>query len=111
RVSEDSRSSRSCAAGSHRRSGALATRESVRVIDVAPTGILFGHLHDQRLQLRFDSRSAGVTTVFRAIALLGNQFPVPSQNRVRLGHAGHLGQSLAPNSLADFGQGGPLWIG
>jgi hypothetical protein len=42
---------------------------------------------------------------------VGNQFAIPSQNGGGLGHGGDLGQSLAPESLADFSQGGSLWIG
>jgi hypothetical protein len=78
---------------------------------VAPTGILFGHLHDQRLQFRFDSRPARVPAVLGAIELLGNELPVPGQNGVGFGHAGDFGQEFAAESLADFSQSAPFRIG
>jgi hypothetical protein len=49
--------------------------------------------------------------MFGPIELVGDEFPIPARDRVRLGDAGHLGQRLAPESLADFGQDGPLRIG
>jgi hypothetical protein len=42
---------------------------------------------------------------------VGNQLAIPSQNGVGLGHRGDLGQSFAPESLADFGQYGSFRIG
>jgi hypothetical protein len=68
---------------------------------------VFGHLHDQRLQFRFDSRPAGVTAVLGAIELLGNQPPIPSQNGVRLGHAGPLGPGPCGPLVCQFR---PRWI-
>src|SRR5215472_6009836 len=62
---------------------------------VTPPGILPRHFDDQLLQLRLDCRPAGIAAVFGAIELLGDEFPVPAQDRVRLSGASHLGQSLA----------------
>ena len=42
--------------------------------------------------------------MFGSIELLGDEFPIPLQDRIRLGNAGHFRQSLAAESLADFGQ-------
>jgi hypothetical protein len=42
---------------------------------------------------------------------VGNQLAIPSQNGVGPGHGGNLGQSFAPESLADFGQHGSFRIG
>ena len=48
---------------------------------------------------------------FGAVELAGNQPPIPRQDGVRLGCAGHLLQSFAPKSFSDLGQCAPLWIG
>jgi len=97
----------------HRPVGNLMTEISQCAHDpiVAPTGILFGHLHNQRFQLRFDSRPAGVAAVFGAIELPGDKPPVPSQNGVRFGDARHLGQSLPAEPFTDLGQGGSFGVG
>jgi hypothetical protein len=59
-----------------------------------PTGVLPGHLDDQRFQLRPYSWSTGIAAVFGTVGLAGDQPPVPCQDSVRLGQAGHLCQSL-----------------
>jgi hypothetical protein len=56
------------------------------------------------------SENDRIASVFGSIELACDEFPVPAQDCVRLGDAGHLGQSLAPESAADFGQGAPLRI-
>jgi hypothetical protein len=78
---------------------------------VTPAGIFLRHLHDQSFQLGFDARPARVAAVFGSIKLLSNELPVPSQNGVRLGHAGHLGQCFSAESLANLGESGSLRIG
>src|SRR5207244_13327580 len=50
---------------------------------------------------------AASVTIERA----GNQPPIPRQDGVRLGCAGHWLQSLASKSFSDLGQGAPLRIG
>ena len=46
----------------------------------------------------------------RTIELAGDQPPVPGENRVWLGHAGHLLQSFAPDPLADLSKCASLGI-
>ena len=86
-------------------------RHSARDPAITPTRVFPSHLQDQRLQFRLKSRSAGVGAVSGSIKLAGNQLAVPGENRIGLGHAGHLSQSLAPEPLTKLGQPGSLRIG
>jgi hypothetical protein len=50
------------------------------------------------------------TNVVGTIELLSDELAVPRKDRVRFGHAGDLGQSSTAQSLANFGECGPLWV-
>jgi hypothetical protein len=78
---------------------------------VAPAGILPRHFDDQRLQFRLDRRPPGTAAVFGAIKLLGNELAIPTQNGVRLSHAGHLRQRLPPEAFTKLSERGPFRIG
>jgi hypothetical protein len=43
--------------------------------------------------------------VFGSVEFLGDEFPVPSQDRIGFGHASDLGQGSAPQSFSNFSQG------
>ena len=77
---------------------------------VPPTAILLSHPDDESFQSRIDARPAGIASAPGSVELLCNELSVPSQNGVGFGHAGYLGQSLAPESLPDLGKRGSLRI-
>ena len=78
---------------------------------ISPARVLPGHPNNQYLDLRPDSRTAGIGAVSGTVEFAGDQPPVPGQDCVWLGHAGYLCQRLASESLTDLGQSGPLHIG
>ena len=78
---------------------------------ISPARVLHGHPNNSSLDLRPDSRTAGIGAVSGTVEFAGDQPPVPGQDCVGLGHAGYLCQRLASESLTDLGQSGPLRIG
>src|ERR1035438_1826220 len=78
---------------------------------VSPARVLSGHTYDQGFGFTIDGRSARIGSALGSVELTGDQPPVPSQDRVGLGHTGHLRQSPTAESLAHFSQGGSLRIG
>jgi hypothetical protein len=49
--------------------------------------------------------------VLGAVKLLGDQSPIPGQNRVRFGNASDFPERFAAKVLSDFGQGDPFRVG
>jgi hypothetical protein len=49
--------------------------------------------------------------MLRAIELLSDQLPVPSQDRIGFGYTSDFPQGLPPDTLSDLGQGDALRIG
>ena len=78
---------------------------------IAPRTILLGHADNQGFQLWVDLRSSWSLALGGAVKLLGHQFAVPAENRVRLDDRGHLLQGLLAQLLADLGEGCALSIG
>src|SRR6266851_5241629 len=71
---------------------------------VAAARILASEANHQLLHLRRHPGSARVGAVSGTIELAGNQPPIPRQDGVRFGCAGHLLQSFPSNSFSDLGQ-------
>src|SRR5437879_4717535 len=78
---------------------------------VTPARVLASEANHQLFQRGFYPGSARIGAASGTIELAGNQPPIPRQDGVRLGCAGHLLQSLASKSFSDLGQGTPLRIG
>src|SRR6266851_4816807 len=66
---------------------------------ISPAGVLPSHLNDQRLNLRRDSRSPGITAVFRAVEFAGNQPPVPAKIVYGLATQATCARALRPSRL------------
>src|SRR5215469_13592638 len=67
---------------------------------VTPTRVLAGEANHQFLHLGGNPGPARIPTGLRTIELAGDKLPVPGEDGVWLGRAGHLLQSFAPESLA-----------
>jgi hypothetical protein len=72
---------------------------------LAPAGILSRHSRHQSFQFRGNRWATRILPVFGAVELLGDQFPIPTQDRIRFGDAGDLPEQFASQSLPDFGEG------
>src|SRR5271166_5332109 len=77
---------------------------------ITPIMVLPGHADDQLLNRSADPRSARTSTGLRAIELAGDELAVPSQDGVRSGHTGHLGESLAAQAMTDLAERGSLGV-
>ena len=77
---------------------------------ITPTGVLARHLYNERFDIGGNTWPPGIRTPLGAIEFLCYEPPVPGQNGGRFGHAGHLGQILPAEALADLGEGGSLRI-
>jgi hypothetical protein len=77
---------------------------------VPPTAVLLSHPDNESFQLRIDSPAWRDSSALGSVELLGNEVPVPSQNGVGFGHAGHLVQTFAAESFPDLGERGSLQI-
>ena len=77
---------------------------------ITPAGVLSRHLDNQFLDLALNWRPTWIRTLFGTIELLSDELAVPRKDRVRFGHAGDLCQSSTAQSLANFGECGPLWV-
>ena len=76
---------------------------------VAPSWILNGHPHDQLGQgVRCQRPTAA--TMCGAVVLLGNQSPIPAEDGVRCGDAGHLHQDPAAEFPPPDGETPPLTV-
>src|SRR5215469_2297357 len=82
----------------------MMTQVSQRAGDavVTPTRVLAGKPNHQFLHLGGNPGSARTATGLGTIKLAGDEPPVPGEDGVWFGHAGHLLQSFAPESLADL---------
>ena len=78
---------------------------------IAPVTVLLGHANDQLLNLCLDSRPARAATGLGAIEFAGDELAVPGQDGVWPGYIGHLGKSLAAQSMTDLAQRGSLSVG
>ena len=85
----------------HRVPGDLVTEVRQRTLDprVAPQRILARHPHHEVSDLSERHRAAS-TSLRTAVVLLGDQLPVPAENRVRSDDTGHLHQCAPAKSLA-----------
>ena len=85
----------------HRVPGDFVTEVGQRTLDprVAPLRILARHLHHKvsDVSARHQAASPSSRT---AVVLLGDQLPVPAENRVRSDDTGHLHQCAPAKSLA-----------
>jgi hypothetical protein len=77
---------------------------------VTPARVLASEANHQLFHRGFYPGSARIGTASGTIELAGNQPPIPPQDGVRLGCAGHL-QFFAPKSFSDLAQCAPLRIG
>jgi hypothetical protein len=77
---------------------------------VPPTAVLLSHPDNESFQRRIDSPAWRDSSALGSVELLGNEVPVPSQNGVGIGHAGHLVQTFAAESFPDLGERGSLQI-
>src|SRR5215469_259791 len=82
----------------------MMTQVSQRAGDavVTPSRVLAGKPNHQFLHLGGNTGSARIATGLGTIKLAGDEPPVPGEDGVWFGHAGHLLQSFAPESLADL---------
>ena len=77
---------------------------------VAPSRILDGHPHDQ-LGNRLRCQRPTTTTVGAAVVLLGDQLPIPAQDRVRRDDARDLSEDSPAELLPTYGEPTPLCVG
>ena len=77
---------------------------------VAPAAVVRGHPHDQRADLGHDGRSSG-TTMCPPVVLLGDQGPVPRQQRVRRHNRGDVPQHAPFECLGFRRQSSALRVG
>src|SRR5579872_659945 len=77
---------------------------------ITPARVLSRHFHYQGLHFPWNRRPARILPMFGAIELVGDELPIPSQDRVGFGDAGDLCEHFTPQSLPDFGEGGALGI-
>jgi len=85
------------------RQGALDSR-------VAPAAVLGGHAHDQRSDLVLDRWPPG-TTPSTAVVVLGDEGPVPGQQRVRCHERGKLAQQPSAQYPGVYGEPTALVVG
>src|SRR6266852_9148220 len=78
---------------------------------VTPARVLASETNYQRFHLGFDPGSARKGPVSGTVELAGNQPPIPPEDGVRLGCAGHRLQSFTSKSFSDLGQCAPFRIG
>src|SRR6516225_11464603 len=90
----------------------MMTQVSQRAGDavVTPTRVLAGKPNHQFLHLGGNPGSARIATGLGTIKLAGDEPPVPGEDGVWFGHAGHLLKSFAPESLADLRKSASLRI-
>jgi hypothetical protein len=84
------------------RSSMAQIRQSSGDPVVAPGPVLLGHANDQVLDVFDDWRPAWASTRMRSIEFASDEPSVPPQDGVRQGGSGHLTESFAAQSLADF---------
>ena len=77
---------------------------------VAPRRVLLRHADDKRGDVRLRARTAG-TSLLRAVVLVGDQKPVPAQDRVRCHDAGDVRETLPSEGLPFHGESPPLIVG
>src|SRR5215469_7079950 len=77
---------------------------------VPPTRVFAGEANHQFRHLGRNPGSARIATGLRTIELAGDEVPVPGEDGVWFGYAGHLLQSFAPESLANISKRASLWI-
>ena len=75
-----------------------------------PTRVLAGKTNHQFLHHGGKPGSASIGTALGTIELAGNEPPVPGEDGVWFGHAGHLLQSFAPESPPDLSKRASLRI-
>ena len=95
----------------HRVSGDLVAEVGQGTSDtgVPPPRIVDGHSHDQ-LGHRLGCQWPPAAAAGAAVVLLGDQLPIPAQDRVRRDDAGHLGQDPSAEFLAAHGETTPLSV-
>ena len=76
---------------------------------IAPRRVLPRHPHDQGADFRPDSWTSDLPPA--AVVLLGDQVPIPAQDRVRRDDARNLGQDSPAELLPSYGEPTPLRVG
>ena len=71
---------------------------------IAPVPVLAGHANDQLLDLPPDPRPARASTRLRSIELAGDKLAIPTQDGVRSGYGGDVGESLAAQPVTDLAE-------
>jgi len=89
---------------------ATEVREGADDAGVSPARVVPRDAQDQGADLPVDGRSAGSAPV-AAVVLLGDQVPVPPQNRLRSDDRGQLPESLSAEALALLGEPPRLGVG
>ena len=80
---------------------------SHRRCDHNPSRIFSCHAHHQGFHFRWNRGAAWILPVFGAMELVGDELPIPSEDRVGFSDAGDLSQHFA---LPDLGESGALGI-
>jgi hypothetical protein len=71
---------------------------------IAPAGILPSHADNQLLDVVVYLRSANLSTCLGTIELLGHQFPVPTEDRVRLCGIRHVLKRFPTEPVTNLGE-------
>ena len=71
---------------------------------IAPAAILPGHADNQLLDVVVYLRSANLSACLGPIELLGHQFPVPTEDRVRLCSIRHVLKRFPTEPVTDLGE-------
>src|SRR5690348_7824237 len=76
-----------------------------------PQPVFSRHPQHQFDDVAIHCRTPRIAAVFRTVELLSDEFPIPSQDGLRLSDASHLLESLTAEALADFSQRRTLGVG
>src|SRR5882672_2202722 len=71
---------------------------------IAPAAVFLGHTHHQALEFCINRGTTWCLALMSSIALLGDQFPVPGQNRVGGNNTGNLRKRLLAQPLTNLGE-------
>ena len=77
---------------------------------VAPRRVLLRHADDERRDVRLRARATG-TSLLRAVVLVGDQEPVPAQDRIGCHDAGDVGETPPAEGLPFHGEPASLVVG
>jgi hypothetical protein len=78
---------------------------------VTPSGVLFCHLNNQRLDNGIDARSSPMGTLLGTVELASNQATIPGEDGLRFSDTGYPLQRFPPEVLANHSERAAVRVG